>query len=48
VGDKYDDDDETLAYIIEKKHPKKGGKKKQGARTEVLASKQPKQGRPQK
>jgi len=39
--------DETLPTFIKKKHPRKGEKKKQGARTKVKASKQPKRGRPQ-
>ncbi len=38
--------DEILTNIIKRKHPKKG-KEKQGARTRVNASKQPKRGRSQ-
>jgi len=39
--------DETLPNSIERKHPRKGKgeKMKQGARTEVQASKQPNKGR---
>jgi len=33
-------------YIIKRKHPRKGEKRKQGARTKVQACKQPKRGRP--
>jgi hypothetical protein len=36
--------DETLPNFIERKHPRKGEKKKQGARTKVQASKQPNKG----
>jgi len=32
---------------MERKHPRKGEKRKQGARTEVQASKQPNKGGPQ-
>jgi hypothetical protein len=39
--------DETLPNFIKRKHPRKGEKKKQGARTKVQASKHPKRGRPQ-
>jgi hypothetical protein len=39
--------DETLSNFIKRKHPRKGEKKKQGARTKVQASKQPKRGPPQ-
>jgi len=35
------------AKLYKRKHPKKRKKKKQGARTKVHASKQPKQGGPQ-
>jgi len=31
--------DETLPNVIKRKHPRKGEKKKQGARTKVQASK---------
>jgi hypothetical protein len=41
------DQDETLPNFIKRKHPRKGGKKKQGARTKVQASKHPKRGGPQ-
>jgi hypothetical protein len=41
------DDDETLANFIERKHPSRGEKRKQVARTEVRASKQPNKGGPQ-
>jgi hypothetical protein len=41
------DDVETLPNFTKRKHPRKGEKKKQEARTEVQASKQPKRGRPQ-
>jgi len=34
--------------FIRRKHPRKGEKKKQGARTKVQPSKQPKRGRPQR
>jgi hypothetical protein len=37
--------DETLPNSIERKHPRKGEKMKQGARTEVWARKQPNKGR---
>jgi hypothetical protein len=40
-------DDETLPNFIKRKYPRKGEKKKQGARTKVQASKQPKRGGPQ-
>ncbi len=40
-------DDETLPTFIKRKNPRKGEIKKQGARTKVQASKQPKRGRPQ-
>jgi hypothetical protein len=33
------DDDETLPNFIKRKHPKKGGKNKQRARTKVEAGK---------
>jgi len=33
--------------LIKRKHPRKGEKNKQGARTEVQASKRPKRSRPQ-
>jgi hypothetical protein len=36
--------DETLPNFIERKHPRKGEKRKQGARTIVQASKQPNKG----
>jgi hypothetical protein len=39
--------DETLPNFIKRKHPRKGEKKKQRARTKVQASKQPKRGVPQ-
>jgi hypothetical protein len=39
--------DETLSNFIKRKHPRKGEKKKQGTRTKVQASKQPKRGGPQ-
>jgi hypothetical protein len=35
--------DETLPNFIKRKHPRKGEKKKQGARTKVQASKHPKE-----
>ncbi len=38
---------ETPPNFIKRKHPRKGEKKKQGARTKVHVSKQPKWGRPQ-
>jgi hypothetical protein len=38
---------ETLSNFIKRNHPRKGKKKKQGARTKVEASKQPKRGGPQ-
>jgi hypothetical protein len=38
---------ETLLNFIKRKHPRKREKKKQGARTKVQASKQPKRGRPE-
>jgi hypothetical protein len=38
--------DEILPNFIERKHLSKGEKRKQGARTEVRASKQPNQGGP--
>jgi hypothetical protein len=43
------ENDETLPNFIrkKKKHPRKGEKKKQGARTKVQASKQPNRGGPQ-
>jgi hypothetical protein len=37
----------TLPNFIERKHPRKGEKRKQGARTEVQASKQSNKGVPQ-
>jgi hypothetical protein len=37
--------DETLPNFIKRKHPRKGEKKKQGARTKVHSSKQPKRRR---
>jgi predicted PurR-regulated permease PerM len=37
---------ETLPNLIKKKHPRKGEKKKQGARTKVQPSKEPKRGGP--
>jgi hypothetical protein len=37
----------TLQNFIERKHPRKGEKRKQGARTEVQASKQSNKGMPQ-
>jgi hypothetical protein len=40
--------DETLPKFIERKHPRKGEKRKQGARTEVQASEQPNKGRPRR
>ncbi len=39
------DNSETLPNFIKRKHPRKGEKKKQGARTKVQASKQPKKRR---
>jgi hypothetical protein len=36
--------DKTLPTFIKRQHPRKGDKKKQGARTKVQASKQPKRG----
>jgi hypothetical protein len=39
-------DDETLPNFIKGKRPRKGEKKKQGARTKVRAKKQPKRGGP--
>jgi hypothetical protein len=39
--------DETLPNFIKRIHPRKGEEKKQGARTKVQASKQPKRGGPQ-
>jgi len=39
--------DETLPNFIKRKHPRKGEKKKQGPRTKVKASKQPKRSGPQ-
>jgi hypothetical protein len=39
--------DETLPNFIKTKHPRKGEKKNQGARTKVQASKQPKRSGPQ-
>jgi hypothetical protein len=39
-------DDKTLPNFIKRKHPWKGEKNKQEARTKVQASKQPKRGRP--
>jgi hypothetical protein len=39
--------DETLPNFVKRKHPRKGEKKKQWARTKVQASKQPKRGKPQ-
>jgi hypothetical protein len=41
------DDDETLPNFIERKHPRKGEKRKPGAETKVRASKQPNKGGPQ-
>jgi hypothetical protein len=41
------DDDETLPNFIERKHPRKGEKRKRGPRTKVRASKQPNKGGPQ-
>jgi hypothetical protein len=38
---------ETLPNLIKRKHPRKGQKKKQGAKSKVWASKQPKRGKPQ-
>jgi hypothetical protein len=35
---------ETLPNLIKRKHPRKGEMKKQGARSKVWASKQPKRG----
>jgi len=40
-------DDETLPNFIKKKHPRKGEERKQGARIEVQASKEPNKGGPQ-
>jgi hypothetical protein len=40
-------DDETLPNFILKRHPRKGEKRKQGARIEVQASKEPNKGEPQ-
>jgi hypothetical protein len=37
---------ETLAKFYKRKHPRKGEKKNQGARTKVQASKQPKRDGP--
>jgi hypothetical protein len=37
--------DETLPNFIERKHPRKGERRKQGARTKVQVSKQPNKGR---
>jgi hypothetical protein len=39
--------DGTLPKFIKRKHPRKGEKKKQGPRTKVQASKQPKRSGPQ-
>jgi hypothetical protein len=39
--------DETLPNFTKRKHPRKGEKKKQRARTKVQASKQPNTGGPQ-
>jgi hypothetical protein len=36
-----------ITHLVERKHPSKGEEKKQGARTKVQASKQPKRGGPQ-
>jgi len=38
------DQDETLPNFIKRKHPRKGEKNKQGARTEVLPANSPKEG----
>jgi hypothetical protein len=38
---------ESLPNLIKRKHPRKGQEKKQGPRTKVWASKQPKRGGPQ-
>jgi hypothetical protein len=38
------DDDEALPNFIKRKHPRKGEKRKEGARIKVQASKQPKRG----
>jgi hypothetical protein len=42
-----DDDEKPLPNFIKRKHPRRGEKKKQGARTKVQASKQPNKGGPQ-
>jgi len=39
--------DETLPNFDKRKHPRKGEKKKQGARTKVQGLKEPKRSRPQ-
>jgi len=37
---------ETLSTSVKRQHPRKGEKKKEGARTKVQASKHPKRGEP--